>query len=234
VPAEGNDRRGEGRVGLPLSVRVQGHNPDGTAWEQMTVIKDASSTGSAFVLPRALPRGDLLQLSLRLPKRFRRHDFAEPTYHVHAVVRHAAVAPGGAVVGVRFVGKHPPQGNPRADRGAPISDPVPAPSPGEHRSKPRFDIFINVNVRCTDPGGEVAEALGVVTNLAATGAALMTSLPLVTGQRVDLREIGGPFETPAEVRHVSIGEGTVRHVSVQFVGDEARVQQYLRRLGIPP
>jgi hypothetical protein len=232
VAIEANDRRGEGRMDLPLSVRVQGRNPDGTSWEQMTMIKDASSTGSAFVLPKTLPLGDVLQLSLRLPKRFRRHDFSEPTYHVHAVVRHAAVAPGGAVVGVRFVGKHPPQGIPRAEGATASVAPGPVPSPPEHRGTPRFDIFINVNVRRVDPGSEGGpESMGVVTNVAATGAALMTSLPLEVGQNVDLQEIGGPFKTRAEVRHVSVGEDAVRHVSVKFIGEESR--EFLRQMGIP-
>jgi hypothetical protein len=221
------NRRAEDRLDVALSVRVQGRNPDGTPWQQMTTIKDTSSLGVALVLPRVLPVGDVVQLSLRLPKRFRRYDFAEPTYNVHGVVRHAAMRPEGAVMGVLFLGKHAPRS---------VAAPkviAPPEEPQDKRQAQRFDAFVNIRVRMPGVSGEAGqEELGVVTNIGLTGAALLTSLPVEEGQILDLQEIGGSFGTLAEVRHVSIGEGRVRHLSVHFVGDEARVKRFLKGLGI--
>ena len=44
-PAE---RRRDPRTGLSVPVRVNGHDPDGTAWEEMTATDDASYGGASF------------------------------------------------------------------------------------------------------------------------------------------------------------------------------------------
>ena len=48
-----SERRRTPRMGLSVTVRVQGHDPDGTSWEEMTATDDASYGGASFALQPA-------------------------------------------------------------------------------------------------------------------------------------------------------------------------------------
>ena len=107
-PAE---RRRDLRTGLSVPVRVNGHDPDGTAWEEMTATDDASYGGASFPLKHAHGVGQVLLISAALPRNFRRYDLTETSYKIYALVRNTrAGAEGERVAGVMFIGKVPPKG----------------------------------------------------------------------------------------------------------------------------
>jgi len=73
---------------MRLPVRVQGRDPDGTTWEEMSSCEDASVAGVGLQLTRHVVVGQVLHLALPLPQRFRQYDLTDPSYRVYALVRY--------------------------------------------------------------------------------------------------------------------------------------------------
>jgi hypothetical protein len=75
-------------------------------------------------------------------------------------------------------------------------------------------------VRCIASDGELDSRRGEATvadNLGPGGARVKTSLSLARGDVVWVAEVGGPFRTRAEVRHVSVGRDGVARANVTFL-----------------
>lgn len=203
-------------MSLSLPVRVQGHLEDGSAWQEMTTSEDASFGGASFVLKHPVPQGQALYLSLPLPKRFRRYDLTEPSYHVYAVVRDIS----GPRVGVMFLGKHAPKGYGEGSRYLLPSDhpaPAPAAAPEERRMHERRDIFLNLKLRRETNEGESQEERTVAENLSKGGARVLTSLAVAKGEILVLEEMGGDFQTRVEIRGVYIGKDGVPRLNLRFL-----------------
>ena len=95
-PAE---RRRDPRMGMNVTVQVRGHDPDGTAWEEMTASDDISYGGASFPLRHGHGVGQVLLLSAPLPRNFRRYDLQETSYKSYALVRNSRSTDHGNRVG---------------------------------------------------------------------------------------------------------------------------------------
>jgi hypothetical protein len=207
-------------MGLSLPVRVQGHDPDGKAWEEMTSSEDASYSGCAFGLKHTVAVGQALHLSMPLPKRFRQYDITDPSYHVYALVRD--IKPGGALarLGVMFIGKQPPKGfgeNP-ASRFLLATDRPPEPK--DRRHDQRHDIFLNLRLRRHNGGTGPEEEQTVAENVSRHGARVLTSMPVARGDVLEVEELGGSFRTRAEIRNVYIGKDNIPRLNLCFLDAE--------------
>jgi hypothetical protein len=120
-------------------VRVQGFLSDGSTWEEICNTDDISAGGASFTLSRGVELGQVLHLSLNLPKRLRQYDLNDVSYRVYSLVRGISRKGEQSRVGVMFFGKFPPRGfheRPSArfllpsDSQAGMSPP-PMPRPGE-------------------------------------------------------------------------------------------------------
>lgn len=212
------ERRKEDRMGLSLPLRVQGRDPNGTVWEEMTTSDDASFGGASFILKHAADLGQALRLSLPLPKRFRKYDFTNPSYHVYAVVRGIKLIQPAARLGVMFLGKDPPKDheeNPAARYLLP-SDPPP-----ERRQHRRVEnVFLNLRLRRTKEGAAEEEQT-VAENLSKGGARVMTMLKVSKGEIVSVEEMRGDFRTRAEIRNVYVGKDNIPRLNLRFLDGEA-------------
>src|SRR4051812_48411068 len=109
--SDGSNRRTDGRIDLQLPVRIQGFDPNGQRWEEMTIGEDISSGGAAFCVQHAVAKGQAVTLSMPLPKRYRTFDHSAPSYRVFGLVRKVEKLDGGGQrVGVMFIGKTAPAG----------------------------------------------------------------------------------------------------------------------------
>ena len=158
------ERRREPRTSLSVTVRVRGHDPDGTAWEEMSATDDASYGGASFPLKHPHGVGQVLSLSLPLPRNFRRYDLTETSYKIFALVRNTrAGASGQRVAGVMFIGRVPPKGyetKPGGRYRLP-DDPRTGPTPGaERRQHERLQLFVNLRLRRLGVSGVLEEAYG--------------------------------------------------------------------------
>jgi hypothetical protein len=126
------ERRKNPRLGLAIPLRVQGFLADGTTWEEITTTFDVSSGGACFPLGHEAELGQVLLLSLALPKRLRQYDLNDVSYRVYSLVRGVRRRADQPRVGVMFFGKYPPRGfheRPAARFLLPSDSIVNAPSP---------------------------------------------------------------------------------------------------------
>ncbi|HSB61805.1 MAG TPA: PilZ domain-containing protein [Vicinamibacteria bacterium] len=104
------ERRRDTRHGMRLAVRVLGHLPGGATWDELTDTDDVSPGGASLSVKRSVELGQVLHLSLALPKRLRQYDLDDRIYRVYALVRGIVRRPDDQRVGVMFFGKFPPRG----------------------------------------------------------------------------------------------------------------------------
>ena len=221
-----DERRQSSRMHLVLPVRVQGHEGSGAGWEEMASVKDASPTGVALKVRHQVKRGQVLLLTLPLPKRFRRYDVTEASYRVYGLVRSVNEESGIARVGVMFLGRNPPRGYERNPGGLFLlpTDAPPGPAaPKDRRRQPRLDVFVNLRIRRLDGngGGGPREEQTIAENIGKGGARLLTSMTLAKGDVIEVQEVGGPFHTRAEVRNVYVGQDRIPRLNICFLDAEA-------------
>jgi hypothetical protein len=104
------ERRKNSRLGLAIPVRVQGYTADGSTWEEFSTTDDVSLGGACFPLGHDVELGQILFITLALPKRLRQYDLQDSTYRVYTLVRTVRRRPDQHRVGVMYFGKYPPRG----------------------------------------------------------------------------------------------------------------------------
>jgi hypothetical protein len=100
----------------------------------------------------------------------------------------------------------------------------PQPSPyADRRQSTRLDIFVNfVLKRVGTLGTVLQEERTIAENISRNGARVMTSMTAVAaGDVVQLQEIGGGFQTRAEVRNAYVGRDNIRRLNLRFVDGPA-------------
>ena len=211
------ERRKQPRMSLTLPVRVQGHDPSGTAWEEMTTAEDAGFGGVAFLLKRRVALGQTFHLSLPLPKNFRRHDFTEPSYHVYALARNVVRVGVGWRVGVMFLGKQPPKA--LADGpGVRLRLEEDPETRTERRRHQRREVFLNLKLVRTDGASE--EEQTVAENLGRQGARVLTSMKVSKGDILMVEELNGGFRSRAAIRNIYIGQDLIPRLNLHFLDSE--------------
>jgi hypothetical protein len=216
------DRRKEERMKLKVPVRVQGHTPEGTAWDEMTTCEDASHGGASFALKHSTFPGQVLLLSLPLPKNFRSYALSDASYNTYGLVRSILSAWPAARVGVMFIGRNPPKGYKVNPGGRYLLPGDPKPAPKERRKRKRVEVFVNLRLKVVDPAGRTLKEEQTVTeNLSREGARVMTSLPLAKGEQVMVEDLAGTFHVAAEIRNLYIGKDGVPRLNLFFLNGGA-------------
>lgn len=207
---------------LELPVRVIGHEATGAYWEEMASVKDASSNGVCLALKRGVRMGQVLLLSLPLPKRLRRYDEAESSYRIYGLVRSVSGDNGACRVGVMFLGRYPPRGFDRNPGGLFLlpSDPPPRSAPVERRKTGRVEVFVNLRIRRLDGAEGPREEQTIAENIGKGGARVLTSLVLAKGDVIEVMEVGGSFHTRAEVCNAYVGTDHIPRVNLRFLDAE--------------
>jgi hypothetical protein len=230
-----SERRREPRKSISVTVRVLGHDPDGTPWEEMTVTENASYGGASFPLKRACDVGQVLSLSLPLPRNFRRYDLNETSYKIFGLVRSRRVgAAGPRVAGVMFIGRVPPKGyeaRPGGRYRLP-DDPRTGPPAGERRRRDRLQLFVNLRLRQLGVSGGLEERT-VTENVSRGGARVFTTLPVSDGETLTVADLDDKVAVEAHVRHVYTGPDHVTRLNLHFP-DAAGFDRLLHAAGAPP
>jgi hypothetical protein len=214
------ERRQSTRLHLALPVRVIGHETSGAYWEEMTSVRDASSHGVCLALHHVVRQGQVLLLSLPLPKRLRRYDEAESSYRIYGLVRGVSQDDGAARVGVMFLGRHPPRGFERNPGGLFLLPSDPPPKAAERRKHPRTEVYVNLRIRRQQEGEGPREEQTIAENISRGGARVLTSMTVARGEIIEVTEIGGSFRTRAEVRNVYVGSDHIPRLNLHFLDAE--------------
>ena len=216
------ERRQTARMNLSMPVRVLGHDTAGGTWEEMASVRDASPSGVALNLRHAITRGQVLLLTLPLPKRFRRYDLGDASYRIYGLVRSVHPDTGLARVGVMFLGKNPPRGFDRNPGGLFLLPTDAPPTPSDRRRAPRLDVYVNMRIRrLVDDGSGRREEQTIAENISRAGARVLTSLGIVKGEVVEVQEVGGSFRARAEVRNAYVGPDHIPRLNLCFIDAEA-------------
>jgi hypothetical protein len=111
---DGKSRRLAERKPSTLKVHIHCRESEDQSWEETSTLKDLSTSGARLTVKHSPEYGQLLLLTLPLPRHLRAFDKAERDYRVWVVVRSVKVIamaqPGKTLneVGVAFIGKTPP------------------------------------------------------------------------------------------------------------------------------
>ena len=138
---------------LSLPVRVQGHTQEGVSWEEMTICEDTSHGGASFNLKHACFLGQVVFLSLPLPKDFRSYSLSDASYNSYALVRSVMTAWPAGRIGVMFLGRTAPKGYDQNPGGRYLLPTDPKPAPKERRKAKRVEVFVNLRLRLVDAEG---------------------------------------------------------------------------------
>ena len=210
-----------------MPVRVQGSDADGSPWEEMTTCEDVSSGGCAFNLRHPVVAGQVLFLSLPLPKDYRRYALADPSYKSYALVRGLSMAGVGmGRIGVMFLGKHPPKGYEEDPGGRYFlaTDPKPETrtEKKERRHFRRLEVVLTLRLRRYDPmGGTLQEEQTVTENLSRGGLLVQTSMAVSKGEILFVEDLKGSYSTRAQIQNVFIGKDGVPRLNLRFLNGGA-------------
>lgn len=109
--AKDDNRRRCERFKLTIPARVVGHDRRSGKWSEMTETIDISRTGVTLRLRGRVRHGMVLYLALPLPTKLRSHGFTDSGYNVYVLVRRIEPPKKGVrVIGLEFLGEHPPAG----------------------------------------------------------------------------------------------------------------------------
>ena len=110
LDADENRRRSH-RYEISIPAQVVGYDRKAGKWEDAAETIDVSRTGINMRMRRKVRHGVVLHLTLPMPAKLRNHSLSDATYSVYALVRRVEpLRKGARVVGVEFVGQHPPVG----------------------------------------------------------------------------------------------------------------------------
>ena len=198
------------------------HTPEGVAWEEMTLCEDTSHGGASFNLKHPCFLGQVVFLSLPLPKDFRSYSLSDASYNSYALVRSLMTAWPAGRIGVMFLGRTAPKGYDQNPGGRYLLPTDPKPAPKEKRTAKRVDVFVNLRLRLVDAEGRtLREEQTVTENLSRGGLRVMTGLPVSKGERVMVEDLAGTFHAAAEIRSLYIGKDGVPRLNLFFLNGGA-------------
>ena len=107
----GDNRRRCERFKLAIPARVVGHDRRSGKWNEMSETIDVSRTGLTLRLRNRVRHGMVLYVTLPLPTKLRSHGLTDSGYNVYVLVRRVEPPKKGVrVIGLEFLGEHPPAG----------------------------------------------------------------------------------------------------------------------------
>ena len=212
-PAVANRRRCE-RFKLSVPALVSGHDCDGR-WQEVIKTIDVSRMGVALRLGRHVRIGIVLHVTLPLPMKLRSHGFTEQGYNMYAIVRRVEpIADGSRVVGLEFIGSHPPAGylhKPHAlFRTQKWSGP-------DRRREERFEMAESVLIEYLDESQNVlSREVAVTENVSASGARVLVKSAPAAFELVRVTGANRSFRSIAVVcNHYATEDGN-DHLCLQF------------------
>lgn len=213
-PAVVNRRRCE-RFTLSVPALVLGHDRDGSRWQEVIKTVDVSRMGVAIKIGRRVRPGTILHVTLPLPMKLRSHGFTEPGYNMYAIVRRVEpISHGVRIIGLEFIGSHPPAGylhKPHAlFRTQKWSGP-------DRRREERFEMAESVLIEYLDESQNVlAHEVAVTENISASGARVLVKSAPPVFELVKVTGANRSFESLAIVRNNYAAEDGSERLCLQF------------------
>jgi hypothetical protein len=105
-----NRRRCE-RFKLTVPALLAGYDPENKRWQEVGKTVDVGRMGVSVRMQRPVRHGSVVHITLPLPTKLRNHGFSDAGYNMYAIVRRVEpLHDGMRLVGLEFLGNHPPAG----------------------------------------------------------------------------------------------------------------------------
>lgn len=224
-----DDKRPGERISLSGPTMVKGKQDIDQVWKERTDLVSVSRTGAGFYLSRKCEIGSLLSLIIPMPKHHRSYDREKELYRVWGIVQHTHYLPEHQrfQVGVAFIGRDAPQSylrNPNQSyRITGINEDglwrvSESERPFVTRKHPRFTVEIPVTLATVDENGaSVLKDKSVTANISLRGAAVISGLPVESGDCVRFSTSDPEFSVVAVVRNTHEMVDGSRRVNLEFV-----------------
>jgi curved DNA-binding protein CbpA len=212
-----NRRRCE-RFKMVVPIMVAGYDRAGGKWQEITKTVDVSRMGVAVQMKRRVRPGVVVHVTLPLPTKLRSHGFSEPGYNMYAIVRRVeTVRDGARVVGLEFLGKHPPAGYLHKPWASFRTEKWGGP---DRRREPRHDASEQVVIEYLTQSREIlSREVAVTENVSRCGARVTVKSAPEEFDLVRLKSAGLRFEGLATVRNQYVGKDNVERLCLQFLED---------------
>lgn len=213
-PTAVNRRRCE-RFNLSVPALVSGHDRDGSRWQEVIKTVDVSRMGVALRIGRHVRLGTVVHVTLPLPMKLRSHGFTEPGYNMYAIVRRVeAAALGSRIIGLEFIGSHPPAGYLHKPHALFRTQKWNGP---DRRREERFEVAESVLIEYLNESQNVlAHEVAVTENISASGARVVVKSAPPVFELVKVTGANRSFESLATVRNHYMGEDGSERLCVQF------------------
>jgi hypothetical protein len=235
------DERRMQRIGLTLPIRVEYKVNQSVSWTEVTRLRDISTFGAGFQLPRPVKRGRLILMTIPLPRQLRCYDFMEPQYRVYGLVRNCiplrqnATMPETYAIGTAFIGKYPPVSyvedpsklydiKPYREEGTlwqvtnAETNPDESHLPKENRRHSRFQIPVTIMLETlSEDGKTLAGEVTVTENISVSGASVFTSLQADVGSFIRVSSEQYNVSIVSIVRGKRVGPDSIPRLHIEFI-----------------
>lgn len=233
MPIAPKEVRRAKRIALALPCRVECQQEKNTVWREITHLINVSPLGASFYANHQFTAGQLLLLTMPLPRGLRSYDYSEEKYMVWSIVRHCNPPTAdfsGYHTGVAFIGKRPPPSyfeNPQrlyklsgvsgeglwqiGEDSRPLFD----------RCHERYHIPLSIYLAVFDDHNKIiAQEHTVTENISRGGASVFSALSVKVGDFVKVGSDQYNGFLTAEVRNLRTGEDGLPRLHLKFVGEE--------------
>jgi hypothetical protein len=209
------NRRRCQRFKLSVPALVAGHDRDGARWQEITKTVDVGRMGVALKLAHRVRHGAVLHVTLPLPAKLRSHGFTEPGYNMYAIVRRVEPPVDGInVVGVEFIGSHPPAGFLHKPWALFRTQKWDGP---DRRREPRVEIAESVLIEYLDESGAtIAREVAATENISQSGARVAVKAAPAVYHLVKVTSANRAFEGLAFVRNRYAASDGRERLCLQF------------------
>jgi hypothetical protein len=182
------EKRARPRLKLSMPVQIVGNSIDGENFREIGQSQDASAFGLRILTQTFVPQGNILLLSMPMPRRLRLFDLTHDVYSVYGQVQRVQVlAQGDFELGISFIGRTPPEGhqgfNSRQYSGLPIK-----PLRLSQLITLKNDAFLTFSSAVNKNKANLPTLSDVTPITPAMIAAAAQDLPLGTGRAITRRE----------------------------------------------
>jgi DnaJ-like protein/PilZ domain-containing protein len=215
---DSNRRRCE-RFKVTIPTRTIGSDRIAGKWSEISQTVDVSRTGASLMLRHRVRYGMVLYMSLPMPVKLRGHGFANQTYNVYGLVRRIEpLKDGGRVIGVEFLGEHPPVGYLEKPW---VTFRTQNWSGLERRRQARVERSEPVGIEYLDQGMNVIrQEVGVTENLSPDGARVYLKAAPPEFDFVKLTNLKRSFEAVATVRNRYVGRDGFERLCLRFMNNQ--------------
>jgi hypothetical protein len=204
------------RFKLSVPVLITGYERGGRKWKEVSKTLDVSRVGAAVKMSRRVKHGVIVHLILPLPTRLRSHGFTEPSYNTFAIVRRVQQTESGMrLVGLEFIGAHPPRdfldrpwGTFRTQSWTGL----------DRRREPRKILVERIEVEYLDGSRtSLGKETAVTENVSASGSRIRVKNAPAEFDWVLVKSQKRGFESLAVLRNQYVGKDGIDRLCLQFV-----------------